>query len=118
MPGLEAVNLDGLLIKSKTLVLVGEEFLDLQALVALKLNHLSHALGLRIADDSAIASEILLDDLQDLLVVKLAGNPLDSGQGLPSITLLNAYMDVLLGLFGLSGVVVGFGEGVYDTFER
>jgi hypothetical protein len=80
-------NLDGLLIKSKTLVLVGEEFLDLQALVALELNHLSHALGLRIADDSAIASEILLDDLEDLLVVKLAGNPLDSGQGLPSITL-------------------------------
>ncbi len=25
---------------------------------------------------------------------------------------LDAYMDVLLGLFGLSGVVVGFGEGV------
>lgn len=80
-------NLDGLLIESEALVLVGEEFLDLQALVALELDHLSHALGLGVADDSAIASEILLDDLQDLLVVKLAGNPLHGGQGLASITL-------------------------------
>lgn len=28
------------------------------------------------------------------------------------IRTLNANMDVLLGLFGLTGVVVGFGEGV------
>jgi hypothetical protein len=106
------VDLDGLLIEAETLVLVGEEFLDLQALIALELNHLAHTLGLGITDDGAIASELLLDNLQDLFVIKLARNPLNSGQGLASITLLNAYMDILLGLLGLSGVVVGFGEGV------
>jgi hypothetical protein len=46
---------------------------------------------------------------------KLARDVLVRASG---IRTLNAYMDVLLGLFGLSGVVVGFGEGVYDTFER
>lgn len=56
MPGLEAVDLDGLLIEAKTLVLVGEEFLDLQALVTLELDHLAHTLGLGVADDRAIAS--------------------------------------------------------------
>lgn len=28
---------------------------------------------------------------------------------------MDAYMDILLGLLGLSGVVVGFGEGVYES---
>lgn len=28
---------------------------------------------------------------------------------------LDAYMDILLGLLGLSGVVVGFGEGVCES---
>jgi len=112
MPGLEAVDLDGLLIEAEAFVLVGEEFLDLQALIALELDHLAHALGLCVTDDGAIASKVLLDNLEDLFVIKLAGDPLDSGQGLASITLLDAYMDILLSLFGLSGVVVGFGEGV------
>jgi len=37
--------------------------------------------------DMGERTELLLDDLEDLLVIKLAGNPLDSGQGLASITL-------------------------------
>lgn len=110
---LEAVDLDGLLVETQAVVLVREEFLDLVALIALELDHVSHALGVRVVNDGAIASEFLLDDLEDLLVVKLLGNALDSGQGLTTITLLNADMDVgFLGLLGLSCVLVGVGEGI------
>lgn len=45
--------LDGLGIKLKTLLLVGEEFLDIFALIALELDHLAH---LRVNNDGAIAS--------------------------------------------------------------
>jgi hypothetical protein len=45
--------LNGLGIKLQTLLLVGEELLNILALVSLKLNHLSH---LSINDDGAIAS--------------------------------------------------------------
>jgi len=109
---LEAVDLDGIALKAEAVVLVGEELLDLVALVALQLDHLAHALGLRVGDDCAIASELLLDDLQNLLVVELRRNALDCGQGLTSIALLNANMDVFACLFGLSGILVGLGEGV------
>jgi hypothetical protein len=57
-------------------------------------------------------TEFLLDDLENLLLVKLLGETLNSGQSLTSITLLNAYMDVILRLLGFSGILVGFGEGV------
>jgi hypothetical protein len=51
--GLKTVDLDGLGIKLKTLLLVGQELLDILALVSLKLNHLTH---LGVIDDGAIAS--------------------------------------------------------------
>jgi len=99
--------LDGFLIESKARILVGEELLDLKTLIALELDHLSHTLGFGVANDGAIASyqmvshelaimkkdghqqrtEVLLDDLENLLMVKLARDALDSGQGLASITL-------------------------------
>ena len=55
-----ATYLDGLSIKLETLLLVGEELLDILALIALKLDHLSH---LSIDDNGAIAScyEILAE---------------------------------------------------------
>ena len=141
MKGLwRAAYLDGFLIESKALILVGEELLDLKTLIALELDHLAHTLGFGVANDGAIASELLLDDLENLLMVKLARDALDSGQGLASITLwdgmlatgradcdkgrqgrirtLNAYVDILLGLLGLSGVVVGFGEGVWISSKE
>jgi len=113
-PGfLEAVDFDGLLVETQAVVLVREELLDLVALITLELDHVSHALGVGVVDDGAIASEFLLDDLEDLLVVKLLGNALDSRQCLTTITLLNADMDVgFLGLLGLSCVLVGVGEGI------
>jgi hypothetical protein len=51
--GLETMDLDGLGIKFQALFLVGEELLDILALISLKLNHLPH---LSIDDDGAIAS--------------------------------------------------------------
>jgi hypothetical protein len=45
--------LDGLGIKFQTLLLIGEELLNILALISLKLNHLPH---LSIDDDGAIAS--------------------------------------------------------------
>jgi hypothetical protein len=72
--------------------------------VALQLDHLAHTLGLGVTDDGAIAgwsrlvlasellvemphTELLLDDLEDLLVIELRRNALHRGQGLTSITL-------------------------------
>jgi len=91
--GLETVDLNGLGIKLQTLLLVGEELLNILALISLKLNHLSH---LSINDDGAIASELLLDDLEDLLLIEFFGETLDSSQSLTTIALLNTDVYVVL----------------------
>jgi len=106
---LETVDLDGLGIQLKSFLFIGEEFLYILALIALKLNHLSH---LTINDDGAIASEFLLDDLEDLLLIEFLGETLDSRQSLTTIALLNTNMYIILRLLGLSCIFVGFGEGV------
>jgi len=107
--GLKAMNLDGFCIKFQTFLLVGEELLHILTLISLKLNHLSH---LSVDDDSAIASEFLFDDLEDLLLIELLGEALDSGQSLTTIALLNTNVYIILRLLGLSCIFVGFGEGV------
>jgi len=86
----EGIYLDGLWIKLQTLFLIGEELLNILALIALKLDHLSH---LSIDDNGAIASyysvlvparvtsysvganhtELLFDDLEDLLLIEFLG---------------------------------------------
>jgi len=106
--GLETMDLDGLGIELKS-TLVSEELLYILALIALKLDHLSH---LAVNNNGAIASELLLDDLEDLLLVEFLGETLDSRQSLATIALLNANVYVILRLLGLSCVFVGFGEGV------
>jgi hypothetical protein len=103
------MDLDGLRIQLEAFLLVGQELLDILTLISLKLNHLTH---LSVRDDGAIASELLLDDLQNLFLVKFLGKTLNSGQSLTTIALLNPYMDVVLRLLSLAGVFVGFGEGV------
>jgi len=107
--GLETMDLDGLGIKLEAFLLVGEELLNILALISLELNHLSH---FSINDNSAIASKLLLDDLEDLLLIKFLGKALDSSQSLTTIALLNTNVYVVLRLLGLSCVFVGFGEGV------
>lgn len=108
MSALETVDLDGVAVKLKT-VLGSEEFLHSLTLVTLELNHLAH---LGVSDDGAIAGKLLLDDGKDLLARKLGRNALNSGQGLTSITLLDAYVNVVGGLGFFTSVLVGFGEGV------
>ena len=61
------------------------------ALIALQLDHTA---GLLIVDNCTVAGELLLDDLEDLLEVKLGWDALDRGQRLPTITLLDADVDV------------------------
>jgi hypothetical protein len=65
---LETVDLDGLAIKAQALLLVGQEVLNILALVSLQLDHLSH---LSVCDDSAIAGKLLLDDFENLLLIEL-----------------------------------------------
>ena len=52
---IENAYLDGLLVETQARLLVDEEVFDLEAVVALELDHLSHALGLGVTDDGAIA---------------------------------------------------------------
>jgi len=105
---LEAVDLDGLCVKLKA-IFCDQELLNVFALITLKLNHLAH---LTVGDDCAIAGELLLDDLEYLLLVEFLGEALDGGQSLTTIALLDADMDVILGLLRFPSVVVGLREGV------
>jgi hypothetical protein len=81
---LETVDLYGLCIEAQALLLIGKEFLDILALVALQLDHLAH---LRVGDDGAIAGELLLDHFEDLLLVEFLGEALHRRQGLAAIAL-------------------------------
>jgi hypothetical protein len=78
------VDLDGLAIKAQALLLVGHKVLHIFALVSLQLDHLSH---LRVGDNGAITGKLLLDDFENLLLIKLLGQALDRGQGLATIAL-------------------------------
>lgn len=82
--GLETVDLDAVGLQAETLIPVGEELLDILALITLKLNHLAH---LVVVDDGAITSEFLLDHLENLLLIVFLGDALDRGQSLTTITL-------------------------------
>jgi len=105
---LETVDLDRLRIEFEA-VFGDQELLNIFTLITLKLDHLAH---LTIRNNRAIASEFLLDDLEDLLLIKLLGETLDSCQCLTTIALLNTDVDVILGLLRFPSVVVGLREGV------
>lgn len=106
---LSTVNGDVIGVETETGLFVNEEIHDLLALVTLKLDHLA---GLFVIDLVAIASEFLPEEGQNLAGVELSRKTSDSGQRLATIALLNTNVDVILDLFGITGVVVGFGEGV------
>ena len=57
-------------------------------------------------------TKLLLDNLEDLLLIELLGKSLDGCQSLTTIALLNANVDVVLGLLRFPSVVVGLREGV------
>lgn len=81
---LETVHLHGLALEAEAFLLVHEELLHILALVALQLDNLAH---LGVGHDGAIAGELLLDHLEDLLLVELLRQALDRGQGLASVPL-------------------------------
>jgi hypothetical protein len=60
-PKRNEIHLNGLGIKLQTLLLVGEELLNVFALITLKLNHLSH---LTVDNDGAIASWWIINRCQ------------------------------------------------------
>lgn len=68
------MDLDRLCVKTKALLLVCQKILDVLALVALQLDHLSH---LGVGNDGAITGELLLDHFKDLLLVELLRQALD-----------------------------------------
>jgi len=104
------VDLNGFLIQAQPVFLILQEFVDILALITLKLNHVAH---LAIVDDRSIAGELLLDDLEDLLRIELLRKTLNGGQGLATIALLDTDVNVVLGLLlGFSSILVGFGEGI------
>ena len=78
------MDLDGLGVKLKTFLLVGQEVLDVFALIALELDDFAH---LGVAYDGAIAGKLLFDHFEDLLLVKLLRKTLDGRQGLAAIAL-------------------------------
>jgi hypothetical protein len=99
--GKEQTYFNGGTFQTKT-IFGCQELLYIFALITLKLNHLTH---LRTVDDGAIAgfgdlvskgrdggemskhTELLLDDLEDLLLVEFLGYSLNSCQGLTTISL-------------------------------
>ncbi|RJE17037.1 hypothetical protein PHISCL_10626 [Aspergillus sclerotialis] len=105
------MDLDSLCVELEA-VLGDQEFLNIFALITLKLDHLAH---LTVRDDCAIAGEFLLDDFEDLLLVEFLRKALDGGQSLTTIALLDTNVDVILGLLRFPSVVVGLREGVCET---
>jgi len=95
---LEAMDLDGLGVDLQALLLVDKEVFHGIALVALELDHVA---GLLIVHNGTVAGKLLLDDLEDLFEIELGRDALDGGQGLATIALLDADVDV--GLGGLLG---------------
>jgi len=73
-------------------LVLDEERRDLGTLIALQLDNLAHLL---VVDERAIASEFLLECLQQLLGIILLRQALERGQGLAAIPLLNTNMDVI-----------------------
>lgn len=86
-------HLDRLNIETKSLLLVGQEVLDVFALIALELDDFAH---LGIAYDGAIAGKLLFDHFEDLLLVKLLGETLDGRQCLAAIALCGVLAVVFL----------------------
>lgn len=84
----ESVHLYGRLLDT----IVDEEVGDLGTLITLQLNDLAH---LFVFDEGAVASKLLLEGFEELLRVVLLGQALQSGQCLPSISLLNTNVDVI-----------------------
>jgi len=99
------MDLDGFGVDFEAFLLVDKEVFHGIALVALKLNNFS---GAGIRHNGAVASKLLLNDLEDFFEIEFGRNSFDGGQGFASIALLNANVDIgrVRFLTCLSGVLV------------
>lgn len=109
---LETVDLDLLLVDA---TLGGQESRDFGTLIALELNDRSQLL---ILHKSSVASEILLEDLEHALLVKVLGQSLDGGQGLASVTLLDTNICFSLNLLGRHGTATEGGRASMQRGEK
>jgi len=89
MTHLETVQLD----RRARDAFLDEEVADLCALITLKLDNLASFL---VIDKGTIAGEFLLECLQEFLGIIFGWQSLQSGQSLPSVSLLNTNVDVVL----------------------
>lgn len=95
-------------------LVVREERRRAHALVALQLDD-GPQLG--VVDDGAVAAELLLEGFDYLFVVERLVEPLDGGQGLAAVALLDADVDIVLGrgrggaggALGRGGLLLGVG---------
>lgn len=70
-----------------------QELAYVLALVTLELDYFSIFWML---DDSTIAGKFLLKRLHQFLFIVIISDPLDGGEGLPAVSLLDSYMDIIL----------------------
>ena len=97
-------------------LVVHQERRRAHALVALQLDDRAQ---LGVVDHGAVAAELLLESLDDLLVVERLVEPLDGRQGLAAVALLDADVDIVLGrcrrgasgggALGRGGLLLGVG---------
>merc|ERR1719204_1012181 len=104
---LETMHLQLIVLHETTL---DQHLTDFLPLVSLKLNNLAI---LRMLNHSSIAGKLLLGNFHDFLEVILCRESLDSGEGFPSVSLLNSDMHhslltgLLITLAGISKRVKG-----------
>ena len=98
------MNLDVVLLDEAGL---DEELRGVLALIALQLNYLAELL---VVNHIAVATELLLEILEDLLVAEVLLQPLDRCQALLPVPLLDADVHILLGPGGIR--ILDVGEGV------
>ena len=82
--GLEAVNLDFILLHN---LFLDQELGNLLTLIAAQLDN---AAKLIVVHDGAVASKFLLEHLQYLFVIILAGKTLERSERFSTVSLLNA----------------------------
>lgn len=70
-----------------------QELAYVLALVTLELDYFSIFWML---DYSTIAGKFLLERFHQFLFIVIISDPLDSGKGLPAVSLLDSYMDIIL----------------------
>ena len=108
LTSLESVHFDCACVQFKA-VFGDQELLDSFSHVTLKLNDTPH---FDIVNNGSIAGQLLLDELENLLEIELFGEPLNSGQRLILVALLNTDVNIALGLFRSASLVIGLGERV------